>query len=231
MIRGPLLAVHAPSPHLAPPDPHRRGSAYLVVLGAIVAVCSASVEARQTELVERTLAIVGGAVVTQSDVRTAQALALVEGPPDDDAATLARFIERWLVLHEVARFAPPEPSDTAVEAGLAAIRARAGSPDSLAAILARGGYSEHQLRSWVRDDLRIAAYLDQRFAAAGAPTDADVAGYVRAPPEEVAAAGVSAEQSARAARARLVDERRRELVADWLLDLRRRTAVVVVGGP
>lgn len=231
MIRGHLLGAHPTSPRLATPDPRRRRSAYLALLGAIVALNSPPVRARQTELVERTLAIVGGAVITQSDVRTAQALALVEAPPDDDAATITRLIERWLVLHEVARFAPPEPSDTAVDTRLAAVRARGGSPDSLAAILARGGYSENQLRGWVRDDLRIAAYLAQRFAAAGAPTDADVAGYIRAHPEEFGAAGANAEGSARTARARLLDERRRDLVADWLADLRRRTAVVVIGGP
>ena len=47
-----------------------------------------------------------------------------------------------------------------------------------------GGFTEARLRAWVRDDLRIAAYLDQRFAAAGAPTDEEVAAYYAAHRDE-----------------------------------------------
>ena len=151
-----------------------------------------AVAGAQELLVERTVAIVGGAAITLSDVRTALGLGLVDGGSGDQAERTAttRLIERALVLHEVSRFAPAEPAAAAVDGRLAALTARAGSPAALEAILARGGFTAGRLAAWVRDDLRIAAYLDQRFATAGTPGEGEVADYARAHADELAAAGV-----------------------------------------
>lgn len=178
-------------------------------------------------LLERTLAIVGGAVVTQSDVTLALALGLVEGPAAaTPEAALAALVDRWLMLHEVARFAPTEPATAAVEARLAAAQARIGDSDAVTRRLADAGRSPSYLAAWVRDDLRIAAYLEQRFASAGAPAEADVVAYAEAQAAEFAAAGLGGATALATARERLVQDRRRELIADWLVDLRRRTPVV-----
>lgn len=174
-------------------------------------------------LLERTVAIVGGAVVTQSDVDTAVRLGLVDaaaGPRT--AGGQDAVIDRWLMLDEVARFSPPEPDPAAVAARLTAVRARAGGDQPFEAALAAGGFTVARLTAWLRDDLRIAAYLDQRFASAGVPPDADVTAYVEAHQAEFEQAGVPPD----AARERVVAARRRELVSDWLADLRRRTEVV-----
>jgi hypothetical protein len=153
----------------------------LVVLGA------ATVAAQPNdELIERTLAIVGGTPITLSDVRTAVALRLVSSESINDATE--RLVERALILREVERYAPPEPSRAEIEKRLAEIR-ESLEPAQYDAALAIGGFTEGRVRGWVRDDLRISAYLDQRFAADG-------------------------------------PERRAELIADWILDLRRRTPVV-----
>jgi hypothetical protein len=183
----------------------------------------------QELLIERTVAIVGGAVITLSDVRTALALGLVDASgPDAERIATTRLVERWLVLHEVARFAPPEPSPAAIDARLAALVARIGSREALAAVLARGGFTFERLAAWIRDDLRIAAYLDQRFAAAGVPGAAEVELYAREHAAELQAAGMSGDALLDAARVRLQAERRRDLIADWLEELRRRTAVVEI---
>ena len=160
---------------------------------------------------ERTVAVVGGAAITLSDVRTALALGLVEGAdPGDEPAGAARLVERWLILHEVSRFAPPEPAASEVEARVAAVAARAGSPAALEAIFVRGAFTAGRLAAWVRDDLRIAAYLDQRFATAGMASDADVADYAAAHAAELDAAGVAPADRPRVARERLQAERRLE---------------------
>ena len=65
----------------------------------------------------------------------------------------------------------------------------AGGEDGLARVLRDGGFAERRLRAWIRDDLRVEAYLQQRFA---------------------------------------MDERRQDLIADWLSDLRRRTPVTLI---
>jgi hypothetical protein len=97
-----------------------------------------------------------------------------------------------LILREVQRYAPLAPSESAVEARLAAITRRFASPVALMKVLETHGFTEARLRAWVRDDVRTENYLAQRFASAGTP------------------------------------ERRRELVVDWLSDLRRRTDVVIL---
>lgn len=122
----------------------------------------------QGELIERTLAIVSGQVITLSEVRTATALGLIDGPTSVEQmpAATTKLIERTLVLREVQRYLPREPAVTAIDDRVQAIRARLGE-DHVAKTLAAGGFSDNWLRAWVRDDLRIAGYLEQRFAAAG----------------------------------------------------------------
>ena len=155
------------------------------------------------ELVERTLAIVGGRAVTLSDVRAATALGLIDGTLDLDLAT-ETLVERMLVLREVERYAPPEPQRQELDLRWGAMQKRF-SDEELASILKASGFTEARLRAWIRDDLRIAAYLTQRFAAA---------------------ADGPADQTAPEVREKLSNERRERLIADWIADLRRRTQVV-----
>ncbi len=138
-------------------------------------------------LVDRTLAIVGGRTITLSDARTAIRLGLVEGA-EVDVAVVERLVARELMLREADRYTPPPPAADAVAARMEEVRARAGSEAGLASILDAGGFTEARLTGWLRDDLRIAAYLQQRFAQ---------------------------------------NDRRADLIADWVADLRRRTDVTV----
>ena len=118
----------------------------------------------QPELVERTVAIVGGSAITLGDVRTAMTLGLVE-TSDVSVATEA-LVQRALILREVERYAPPEPDAKTIDERISQISARVDA-GQLATTLSTGGFTSARLRAWVRDDLRIAAYLDQRFAADG----------------------------------------------------------------
>lgn len=183
------------------------------------------------ELLERTLAVVGGQPITQSDVDLAVRLGLVPTASGSDAQTpIARLVDRALMLSEVARFAPPEPDTAIVTARVAAVRQHVGSTAAFEAVLARAGVSAGYVEAWVRDDLRIGAYLDQRFASAGAPTESEVDGYYQAHIDEFLRAGTSQDDGLRQSRERLVVERRRALIADWLADVRRRTGVVEFPG-
>jgi hypothetical protein len=64
---------------------------------------------------------------------------------------------------EVDRYAPPEPTADAVDREIDAVRARFPSQAALEAALARSGIDERHLRETLRQDLRIRAYLGQRF--------------------------------------------------------------------
>ncbi|MCA1583828.1 MAG: hypothetical protein LC791_03300 [Acidobacteria bacterium] len=180
------------------------------------------------ELIERTVAIVGDQVITLSDVRAAIALRLVEteaGLDPIDSAT-SRLIDRALMLREVQHYAPPEPPDAAVDQRVAFSRERFASTDAFRSAMEAGGFSDQRLRVWIGDDLRIAAYLDQRFAAAGMPNDQEVLAYYNEHRLDFEQGGVSFDAAVPLIRERLAGERRRELITDWLSDLRRRTEIV-----
>ena len=60
------------------------------------------------------------------------------------------------------------------------VRRRAGSPQALATTLAQSGVSEEQLRLRLRDDLRIEAFLAQRFGSARQPSEQELQAYYQA---------------------------------------------------
>jgi hypothetical protein len=199
-----------------------------VAFASVVAFVPRTSEAQGAgELIERTMAIVGNQVITLSDVRTAVALGLIAVSKDPDTISPAteRLVDRLLILREVQRYAPPEPSDARIEEQLAAVRGRFATPALLAQALEAGGFTESGIRAWVRDDLRIASYLSQRFAAAVVPGDEEVTAYFTAHRDEFDRTQTLFESAAPIIRERLSAERRAELIDDWIADLRRRTPV------
>jgi hypothetical protein len=122
----------------------------------------------RAETIDRVLAVVGGQLITLSDVTAARDLGLQSAgaAPDPVRAVLNKLIDRELVLAEVDRYAPPEPSAAAVDREVQVVRTRFASPAAFDAALARSGIDEKHLRETLREDLRMRAYLDQRFAAA-----------------------------------------------------------------
>lgn len=184
------------------------------------------------EIIDRVLAVVDNSVITQSDVVAAMRLGLEKAPgaADPIAAVLDSLIERRLTLTEVDRYAPPEPSDADVNLRLEQVRLSFPSADAFRAVLAQTGLDEAQLRRHVRDDLRIDAYLQQRFGSAVQPSEEQTLDYYRAHPDQFSRAGTlrpydDAHDDARRA---LVAERRRALIRDWVAGLRRRADISVL---
>jgi hypothetical protein len=173
------------------------GIAIAIVGSFVLTATSAS-----AEIIDRIVAVVGGQIIAKSDVDAAAAFGLA---PD-----LQALIDRILMLNEVRRVAPPDPAAAPLDARVARIRANFATPDAFARALALSGLDEAAVRSYAADDLRLSAYLDERFSSASLPTE-----------EEVRQAGESA-------RARLTAERRQQLVNAWIADLRRRTEITVL---
>jgi hypothetical protein len=117
------------------------------------------------EVIDRVLAVVAGDLIMLSDVRAARELGLVTTTDagDPDREVLSQLIDRALILDEVERYAPPEPSPQAIDRAFRAVRGRFAAADAFATALARVGFEEKQLRAILRQNLRIRAYLDQRF--------------------------------------------------------------------
>lgn len=186
-----------------------------------------------TEIIDRVMAVVGSQVVTLSDVRAADAFGLV--PPVARAPevgdTLAGLVNRQLMLSEVERYSAPDPEPAAVERRLAEVRARFSAEPDYAAALARTAMSAERLRGLVSDNLRIEAYVDQRFAAPAQPTPDEVLRYYREHPAEFTRSGALApfEEVQQQVLQKASSERRAALIADWLDRLRRRGQVEVPG--
>jgi hypothetical protein len=180
------------------------------------------------ELIDRVMAVVAGHVITLSDVRGALDLRLVRVGAEGDrlGAALARLIDRRLVLQEVDRYQPPEPEARIVDERVAALRASAGSPEAVSAVFAATAMNDARLRDHARDELRIEAYLNQRFAATAQPTEDEVAKEYEARREQYAP--LSLAEAFDAIRRRLGETRREALIAEWIAGLRGRAAVTLL---
>jgi hypothetical protein len=175
------------------------------------ALCPVCVSVR-AEIIDRVLAILPGQIITLSDVEAALELGLVEAPAGSEriAGGLSAVIDRVLMLNELRRVSPPEPSPAAIDARVARIRQRFATSAELSRVFESRGLDETVLRLFAADDLRLESYLDERFTAAAQPTD-----------EEIRQAGESARQ-------RLAVDRRRSLIGAWTAELRRRADVTVL---
>lgn len=201
-----------------------------LLLLALVAAGSREPGTGNQELIDRTLALVGGQPITLSDARAATAFGLVgaDRPSGQIGVLTGLLVDRELILREVQRYAPPAPSQSSIEARLDEIRKRFPDAGGFARALDLHGFTEVRLRAWIRDDLRTEAYLAQRFASASLPTDAEISTAYTRSRAEFDQAGTTFEQAAPVIRERLISARRAELIDDWLSDLRRRTDVVVL---
>ncbi len=196
----------------------------------------------RAQIIDRILAVVDGVIIMQSDVAAAirlnrlpsaggpsitSARASSGDPVDPTAAALDSLIERQLILAEVDRYAPPDPAEADIDRHLADLRSQAGA--EFDRILLLSGIGVEQLRRELRDDLRIQAYLQQRFGAIQ-PTEEEILQYYRDHPASFLVNGTvgSFDDAHDVARAALIAERRGETIRDWMSDLRRRANVTVL---
>jgi hypothetical protein len=196
-----------------------------IVFAALIVTCAAAPRLAAVEVIDRILAVVNGAPITHSDLVGAVRLGFVrpQGTADQTTAVLDRLIERGLMLAEVDRYAPPEPAAADIDAKVADTRARAG--EQFDPVLLQTGMSLDQLRRRIRDDLRIEAYLQQRFGAIS-PTDEEILQYYREHAADFSQ--WTFDQVHDRVRAALVADRRAGTIRDWVAGLRRRANINVL---
>ena len=141
----------------------------------LLVVC---VPGAHADVIDRIMAVVSGQPITLSDVTAAIQFHLVEAPsgtPDPLVYTADRLIERTLILAEVERFQPPEPDPIEITTRIDALERRAGSTATFDTLLSVTGMTRDHLRRYIRDDLRITTYLNQRFGANTPPNEREAA--------------------------------------------------------
>jgi hypothetical protein len=131
------------------------------------------------------------------------------------------------MLAEVDRYSPPEPPAAAIDRQVAAVRARFPTSEAFDLALARVGFDERHLRETLRQDLRLVAYLDQRFTVRP-PTEEELQRYYNEHSQRFTENGrlTPYDQS----RSRVVDaataDLRQQLVGEWVAGLRRRSDII-----
>ncbi|HEY7189387.1 MAG TPA: hypothetical protein VH436_22675 [Vicinamibacterales bacterium] len=174
------------------------------------------------------MARIGTTAITWSDVRAAVGLGLVDAKSPDDPAALSQVIDRRLMMTEVARFPPAEPTPAAIEQRVETMRTFAGA--ALPELMKSTGLDESRLQDVARDTLRIQGYIMQRFGGTAIVGEDDARRYYDDHREQFTRNGmllpfedVEAEARRLASNARL-----QESIAQWVRDLHMRSEVVVV---
>jgi peptidyl-prolyl cis-trans isomerase SurA len=187
----------------------------------------------RADVIDRVLAVVNGHLITLSDVRRVAELGLIStgSAGDRTDGVLSQLIDRRLVLEEVERYAPPEPDAAAISARIAVVERQHGGQSGLEARLAALGVDRSWLEQWVRDDLRIHAYIEQRFAGAMEATDDEIENYFREHADELVRNGqpLPTPEGQAIARERVMAARRQALTTEWLDGLRKRAEITKPG--
>lgn len=205
----------------------------MTLRAGIVLACAVWVSSASAQLLDRVVAVVGGTAITETDVRAAIGLGLVEAPAGADPLVegTRAMIDRQLILMEVIRFQAAPPSDADVAEEVVSMRALAG--ERFATLARSTGLDEERLRELARETLRIRTYVNQRFGTTAQASLQDAREYYEKHPAEFTREGavLPFEQVETAARAAASNERRRTSIAQWIADLRTRGEVVEVKGP
>lgn len=136
----------------------------IALLVAVLMLPQSPVQRHDT--IDRLVAVVGGQPITLSEVNAALQFGLVDVPPnapDRVRAALDQLVQRSLILSEVDRYQPPEPEPVEITIRMDQLEQRAGSVQAFDRALAVTGTTRDELRRFIRDDLRISTYLNQRF--------------------------------------------------------------------
>jgi hypothetical protein len=135
----------------------KRSRLILLTFACFAFFATFAVETTAQQLLDRVVARVGTSAITQTDVDAALAMGVIDRTGDP----VKQMIDRRLMLAEVVRFPPPEPTETAVNELVATMKAAAGA--QLTQVMKRTGVDEKRLVEIARDTLRIQAYVAQRF--------------------------------------------------------------------
>jgi len=209
----------------------KRAAAFTPALRAIVflhfafCISNSASEASAQQLLDRIVARVSGTAISLTELQATRGFGVVSAPTDE--AALQLMIDRQLLLIEVSRFPPPDPSEAAIAAELARERAAAGP--RLAELMTMTGTDEGRLRDLARDTLRIEGYVDQRFGTSEQVSEDEAADYYNSHPGEFRRNGapIPFAEALPVARQRAAAERRRAQLERWLQDLRNRADIAI----
>jgi hypothetical protein len=115
--------------------------------------------------IDRVLSTVHATKIWRSDVRQARLLKLCP-PATTDEAILVALENRLLIMAEVSRSPQPyDPPADEVARHRGEWEATLGGGASVTDLLGKAGMTAPELEAWLRGDLKIRKYIEQRFGA------------------------------------------------------------------
>lgn len=133
------------------------------LLAPVLLVVAAMPAMAGQQEIDRTLWSYNGAIITTSDVWQARQLRLVPGDATTDDQVLRALQNRQLMLLEIRRVPPPAPAAADIAAHRRDWESSFGAGADVRTLLTKAGMSEKACDGWLTDDLRIRAYLRERF--------------------------------------------------------------------
>ena len=136
--------------------------------------------------VDRIAAVIDQQVLTVSEVDQMVQIRFfprVAGRSDDDAHhdVLEALIAQALRYRDVERFGAQDIPKDSIEARLVEIQHRFASPAELDAALARAELTPDELRTLIKRQLQVEAYIQERFAPLIFVANEDIAAYYNGP--------------------------------------------------
>lgn len=200
---------------------------------ALAGVGAAPVPPEGAVLADRVVAVVGGQVVTQSDLwleaRVAARLANLDEPLNNRAtmrASLGWVVGRLLLSEEARRLQVFKVPEGEVEAELSRFRDRFPDAASYQAFLAEMEIQEEDVAGILRRDLRVQRYLDSRVKIAAQVRDSEVDSFYREKKREFGNQPLS--DIRETVRAYLYKQKYEKLVLELVADLKKRGEVEIV---
>lgn len=189
----------------------------------------AAVQLSFAQELDRILAIVSGHVILASDVRGFGELGLIEvqaeGEQPHDSQIVTELIGRRLALDEISRFFVGTPTNDRVDQALTTVRSRFNNETDFSSVLATVGLDITDLREIIYDNLRLEAYLNERFGSMEEISESEVRAYYEANRERFVEGQSGFESMKDKVRAVFWEESRAELIQEWLSGLIRRGTV------
>jgi hypothetical protein len=189
---------------------------------------AAGAPAAERQLLDEVVAVVDAHSITLSELSAETRIRMVEqqgwqvGSGGLDrrllAASLRRLVEERVVLSEVERLKLFDLDRAEVESAQARFRARFPTPDTYEAFAARLEMTDEEIAAILAREIRVARYLDNRLKLAAQLREGEVDDAARAQPQLDRAA----------LRQRLAREKYDRLLAELLVELRRKASVRVL---
>jgi len=131
-------------------------------------------------LLDKIMAVVNDEVLTLTDFETHLALAEVFRPAlaeVDREQAFPRFIEQTLIRQEALRTKIVEVGDVAIAQQLSALEQRPGGQEQLARVQQARGLSLARVRTWLREQLIVHAFIERRVRLFVRVSDSEVTQY------------------------------------------------------